>query len=189
MLIDSGPGWAQLSGDFRLLNLSQKLADFHLANGLTSSNAVWPLVPYAASDPATVPYDGAEDGMMDVIEPDKIGEVGYQLARLSEASGDQAYLTAAIHDADILASNIQTSDETHSPWPFRVVASTGVVLNPYTADVIRPVQLFDELIKLGAGNTAAYSQARAQAWQWLMSYPMQNNVWSNYFEDFEDISR
>jgi hypothetical protein len=186
MLIDSGIGWSQLSGDARLLNLSQKLADFHLANGLTSSLAAWPGVPYAASHAATVPYDGAEDGTTGVVEPDKIGEVGYQLARLSEVTGNQAYLAAATHDADVLAANVQTGDATHSPWPFRVVAPTNVILNAYTADVIRPIQLFDELIKLQAGNTSAYVQARAQAWQWLMSYPMQNNVWSNYFEDVPD---
>jgi hypothetical protein len=186
MTIDSGIAWQQFSGDSSLLTISQQLADFQLVNGLTSASAVWASVPYASSTASTIPYDGSELGALGVVEPDKIGEVGFQLARLYEVTGNQNYLRAAIHDADVLAAMARSGDANNSPWPFRVDAQTGTVLNPYTADVIRPVQLFDELIKLQAGTPANYVQARTTAWAWLMTYPMQNNVWANYFEDIPD---
>ncbi len=72
---------------------------------------------------------------------------------------------------------------TQSPWPFRVYAQTNVIREEYSAHVISPIRLFDELIRLNLGNVAAYRTARQTAWTWLMAYPMRNNVWSNYFED------
>ena len=58
-----------------------------------------------------------------------------------------------------------------------------MIKEQYTAHVISPIELFDELIRLQLGKTAAYQTARQTAWTWLMTYPMQNNIWSNYFED------
>jgi hypothetical protein len=53
----------------------------------------------------------------------------------------------------------------------------------YSANVVEPIMLFDELIRIGQGDTVAYKSIRAGAWSWLMKYPMQNNVWVGYFED------
>jgi Concanavalin A-like lectin/glucanases superfamily len=93
------------------------------------------------------------------------------------------YRDAAIGAADALASHVRTGDATHSPWPFRVFAETDVVREEYCACVIKAVELFDELGRLGLGNVASYQSARATAWTWLLSFPIQNNRWSNYFED------
>jgi hypothetical protein len=54
---------------------------------------------------------------------------------------------------------------------------------PYSANVVEPIMLFDELIRLDQGDVAAYKRVREGAWAWLMKYPMQNNVWVGYFED------
>ncbi len=54
---------------------------------------------------------------------------------------------------------------------------------PYSANVVEPIMLFDELIRLNQGNVAVYTPVRESAWAWLMKYPMQNNVWVGYFED------
>ena len=54
---------------------------------------------------------------------------------------------------------------------------------PYSANVVEPIMLFDELIRLDQGDSRAYRQVRRRAWAWLMKYPMQNNVWVGYFED------
>jgi hypothetical protein len=66
-----------------------------------------------------------------------------------------------------------------------VKAQTGATVQAeeYCANVIAPIRLFDELIRLGLGNTATYQTARQKAWAWLMTYPIANNVWANYFED------
>jgi hypothetical protein len=46
-----------------------------------------------------------------------------------------------------------------------------------------PIKLLDELIRLNLGDTMRYRSVRQIAWDWLMAYPMKNNVWANYFED------
>ena len=56
---------------------------------------------------------------------------------------------------------------------------------PYSANVVEPIMLFDELIRLEQGDTASYQLVREGAWAWLMKYPMQNNVWVGYFEDVQ----
>jgi len=38
-------------------------------------------------------------------------------------------------------------------------------------------------LRLKLGNTGAYWRARDMAWRWLMTYPMENMVWTQYFED------
>ena len=52
-----------------------------------------------------------------------------------------------------------------------------------TANVIGPIRLLEEMIELGDDNAESYESARQTAWRWLMEYPVQNNVWSQYFED------
>jgi hypothetical protein len=61
----------------------------------------------------------------------------------------------------------------------------GKGMFPYSANVVEPIMLLDELIRLDQGDTAAYEKTRAGAWAWLMKYPMQNNVWVGYFEDVQ----
>jgi len=56
---------------------------------------------------------------------------------------------------------------------------------PYSANVVEPIMLLDELIRLDQGDTASYKRVREGAWAWLMKYPMQNNVWVGYFEDVQ----
>jgi hypothetical protein len=78
---------------------------------------------------------------------------------------------------------VRSGDQTHSPWPFRVFAHTNLAREEYTAEVIGPIKLFDELIRLGLGSVTAYQRGRATAWEWLMKFPMRNDLWSAYFED------
>ena len=56
-------------------------------------------------------------------------------------------------------------------------------MGPYSANVIEPIMLFDELIRLGQGDVAGYTRVRAGAWDWFQKYPLANNVWVGYFED------
>ena len=73
----------------------------------------------------------------------------------------------------------------HTPWPFRLDAQTGNVINgeEYGGMIVAPVRLFAELIRIKQGNVAQYESARKTAWDWIMKYPMHNNRWSGYFED------
>ena len=185
MLIDSGTAWNCFSGNPALLNLAISLANYHLAHGLTPASNKWSSVPYSGATQGQASYDGLEKTdagveVVGVIEPDKIGEIGWQLANLFNTTGNIAYLNAAINNANALVANIRTSG---SPWPFRAYALNGNVITDYSCDVIRPIQLFDALIALNAGNVASYQTTRTTVWNWLMSGPVTNNQWYNYFED------
>ena len=54
--------------------------------------------------------------------------------------------------------------------------------------VVAPVRLFDELVRLGEGDTAGFRTARDVAWKWLLAYPLNRNSpafdkWTGYYED------
>ena len=53
----------------------------------------------------------------------------------------------------------------------------------YTSNTVGPIRLLDEMIRLNRGNVSDYKRARRMAFEWLMTYPVQNNIWTQYFED------
>ena len=119
-----------------------------------------------------------------------VGEDGYGYLRLYEMTGNTKYLQAAIRCAEALVKNFKPGDEHVSPWPYRCFARDGSITGgtgmfPYSANVVEPIMLLDELIRLDQGDTASYKRVREGAWSWLMKYPMQNNVWVGYFEDVQ----
>ena len=190
MLSESALKYYGYSGNIAVVNLAENVATALLDNGRTPSDWDWANVPYASGDAGSLIYQGAAVGNTSgagdgtyVIEPDKVGEMGYAWLQLYRFDGNARFRDAAIAAADALASHVRVGSATQSPWPFRVYAQTGVVREDYCADVIGPISLFDGLINLGLGNIAAYQTARDTAWNWLMTYPMQTNVWANYFED------
>jgi hypothetical protein len=197
MLADSAFLYYAYGGDPEVMPLVRAMLDHHIARGSTEKTDAWPLVPYASSDGGDPVYRGAtdahyrqEDGFLGrgdgvgFIEPDKVGELGLAYLKFYEFSLDKKYLAAARHCADALARHVRTGDASHSPWPFRVDARTGAkIREDYTANAVGPMRLLDEMIRLGEGDTAAYRNAREIAWQWLLKYPMRNNVWAQYFED------
>lgn len=190
MLIESALKYYAYSGNLAVMQKVEELAVHQLDNGMTPSDWVWSSVPYASGDAGSLTYRGAaygdESGRGDgtfYLEPDKVGELGYGWLQLYRFSGNVRYRDAAIHAADVLASKVRTGDSTQSPWPFRVHAQTGQIRENYCAQVVGAIALFDELIRLTLGNTADYRTARQSVWNWTMAFPMQNNVWANYFED------
>jgi hypothetical protein len=84
-----------------------------------------------------------------------------------------------------LAACVRAGDAGHTPWPFRVDARTGRVINgeEYGGMIVAPVRLFAELILIKEGDAAKYARAQNAAWDWIMKYPMHNDRWSGYFED------
>ncbi len=198
MLSDSVMLYYAYSGDKEAVSRVKEMVDHIIARGSTTASDAWSLVPYSSSDAGKPSYRGAtdswysQDGGKDkgrgdgvgYLEPDKIGEIGYGYLLFYKYCLNPKYLKAATRCADALAKNIRQPSESQSPWPFRVDAKTGKkVREDYTANAIGPIKLFDELIRLGFGDTKAYKKARKVAWDWLMTYPMRNNVWTQYFED------
>lgn len=190
MLVESALGYYAYSGDFGPVSVAESVARWQIEHGLTAANAAWASVPYASGDAGSLTYGGASYGNTSgvgdgqgYIEPDKVGQLGYAWMQLFDQTGDARYRDAAIAAANALAGHVRSGTSTQSPWPFRVQAATGAVREDYCANVIDPIRLFDALLTNGLGDTAAYQRARTMAWSWLMTYPMTNNVWANYFED------
>jgi hypothetical protein len=199
MLTDSAVLYHAYSGDRVVLERAREMLDHVIAHGSTEASDAWALVPYACANAGQVVYRGADDRIycdqenhapcgrgdgMGFLEPDKIGELGYAYLLFYEVTLEKKYLEAALRCADALARHVRRGDESHSPWPFRVDARTGTrIREEYTANTIGPIRLLDELLRLELGNTQEYRRARTLAWGWLMTYPVRNRVWTQYFED------
>ena len=175
------------TGDERMLTFLRDFVDYELENGLTPADYVWPQVPYASANPGAKRYTGWSAHGEDYIEPHVVGEDGFAYLRLYEMTGDAKYLEAAIRCANALAKNFKAGDDKHSPWPVRCYARDGKAeggpMGPYSANVIEPIMLFDELIRLGQGDVAGYQRVRGGAWDWFEKYPLATNTWVGYFED------
>jgi hypothetical protein len=199
MFVDSALAYYAYSGDAEVLERVREMLDYQLAHGTTPRGWDWSGVPYASSDAGALEYFGGDDayycakegrkapcGSGDghyVVEPDKMGELGVGYLKFYELTGESKYRDAAMACANALAAHVRPGDLRQSPWPFRVFAHTNIVREEYTSDAIGPVKLFDEMIRLRLGDAPAYQRARKLAWDWLMTFPIKNNLWGGYFED------
>jgi hypothetical protein len=175
------------TGDANTITFLQDFIDYELENGQTPEKYVWGGVPYPSANPGNRRYTGWSQHGEDYVEPHVVGEDGYAYLRFYEMTGKTKYLQAAIRCAAALEKNYSKGDAEHSPWPVRCYARDGKVegpgMGPYSANVVEPIMLFDELIRLDQGDVARYRKVRQGAWEWLQQYPMKNNVWVGYFED------
>lgn len=175
------------TGDVSMVKTLQDFVDYELENGLTPKDYVWSQVPYPSANPGARRYTGWSQHGEDYIEPHVVGEDGYGYLHLYEMTGNTRYLQAAIRCADALVKNYKPGDAKNSPWPYRVYARDGSTgkgkMGAYSANVVEPIMLFDELVRIGQGDKEQYKTVREAAWKWLETYPMKNNVWSGYFED------
>jgi hypothetical protein len=202
--VDSLVGWYAYSGDREAIDAVRSMLDYQLAHGTTPDGWDWPGVPFATSCGREKDYGRCLEDLPHEfyggIETDKVGELGTGYALFYELSGEKQYLAAAVRCADALARHVRAGDAEHTPWPFRVDARTGVTLalEEYGGDVAGSLRLFDELIRLGAGDAKAYRAARELALRWLLDYPLNHdshawNKWSGFFEDIprntEDVNQ
>jgi hypothetical protein len=185
MLAESAALYYAYSGNRAVIDLVRTLLDHQLAYGTTPAGYAWAGVPWSTGKAGSISYgnDTLREGA-GVLEPDKVGELGFHgYLRMWQITGDTRYRAAAIACADALVKNLRSGNANRSPWPFRVNAQTGNSVEDYSSHVIAAIRLFDELIRLNLGNVAGYTSARAAVWNWLMTYPMSNNRWTQYFED------
>ncbi|MHB1939066.1 MAG: hypothetical protein ACYCOR_21225 [Acidobacteriaceae bacterium] len=192
--VDSLVAWYPYSGDKEAISTVRGMLDYQLDHGTTPSDWDWPSVPFATSCGDQPEYGRCIQDMPKEfyggIETDKVGQLGVGYTLFYELTGDRKYLEAAMHCADALARHVRPGDDEHTPWPFRLDARTGVTLaqEEYGGDVSSSVRMFDELIRLKAGDTAAYQRARDLAWNWVLQYPLKRgskayDKWSGFFED------
>ncbi len=154
-------------------NLVEQIAKYH-----TPSNFAWPGVPRTQDDTPDGIYDD-EKG-----EPDKACMVAIAYINYSRFTGEQKYIRLAENIANTIVGHITEGTATESPLPFRVNMRTGKVIDPYCADMIMPIKMIDELL---VSNTTLDVQNLLQKkmilMNWILKYPMENNIWSGYFED------
>ena len=187
--VDSVVAWYPYSGDKESIAVVRNMLDYQLTHGTTPADWNWPGVPFATNCKNEPKYGGCvQDTPKDFyggIETDKLGELGIGYVLFYELTGERKYLDAGVACAEALAAHIRAGDESHTPWPFRVNARNGEVLNgeEYGGMIVAPVRLFSELARLKAANYSRYEQARDMAWSWILKYPIRNNRWSGYFED------
>jgi hypothetical protein len=192
--VDSLMGWYPYSGDEEAVRAVGEMLDYELKAGTTPSDWDWPGVPFATACGNDADYGRCIENMPHEfyggIETDKVGELGTAYALFYKQTGDKKYLDAAIRCAQALARHVRAGDADHTPWPFRVDAHTGVTLalEEYGGDVAGPLRLFDELIRINAGDVAAFHAARDIALKWMLDYPLNHdsgawNKWSGFFED------
>ena len=187
--VDSVVAWYPYSGDRRAVALVRRMLDYQLAHGTSPSRWSWSRVPFATACAGERNYGGCLAGLPRKFyggtEPDKVGLLGRGYLQFYELTGNGRYLRAAVAAADALAQHVRAGDARHTPWPFRVDARTGRVLDgaQFGGAVVGPLQLLDDLIDLGAGNTAAYERAQRLAWSWLLRYQLESDRWSGFYED------
>jgi hypothetical protein len=194
MLTDSAVLWYAFSADAAAIEVAHKALSYQIAHGTTPADWDWARVPFASAGAGDLEYGGADDtwcnlcGRGDgigVIEPDKVGELGFAYLQMFEMTGDVALRDAAVACADALAKHVRAGDVEASPWPFRVYAQTNVIREQYSSDVIGGLMLFDELERLNMGDLEPYRRARKLALAWLFRVPLVNDAWSGYFEDVD----
>jgi len=186
--------WYAYSGDREAVRLVGGMLDYQLARGTTPAGWAWPRVPFATSCSGDPVYGHCLAGLprrvYGGVEPDKIGLLGLGYLDYYELTGEQRYLTAALDCARALARHVRAGDSGHTPWPFRIDGRTGRTLDgaEYGGMEVAPVELFDELIRLGVGNSGSFRHARTLAWRWLLRGPLDSagpsaNRWTGYYED------
>jgi hypothetical protein len=193
-MVDSLVAWYPYSGDEQAKAVVRRMLDYQLAHGTTPADWKWPDVPFATSCGNDPDYGRCIQDMPHEfyggIETDKIGELGIGYVLFYEMTSEEKYLEAGIHCADALAKYVRPGDANHTPWPFRVDARTGAVLDgeEYGGIIASPLRLFDELIRIKEGDVASYQKARDMAWKWVLDYLLNQDSeawdkWSGYFED------
>ena len=191
VFVESTPRLSWRSGGCRQHEAHGRLLAGH---GITGPDLQWPNLPYPYNlDVHSGIYDGDMRGGKGVLQPDKAGSFAAELITLFKITGDRKYLDAAVKIADTLAAKVKPGDADHSPWPFRVNATTGRVseqskngklfVASYTTNYTGALRTFADLITMKSGNIKAYAKASKIVTAWMKEYPLKTNKWGPFFED------
>ncbi len=183
MLLSSWKLYYAYSGDREVVDNMIYQADYYLAHSLSSRSSAWPNLPYPCNLTRNAVYDGDLTSGKDITQPDKAASFAAELVDLYKITADKKYLEAAESIALTLAARTTPGDAENSPLPFKVNAVTGEVKSHYTTNWTGALRLFEALIALKSGETAAYQRALDLLSAWLKRYPLQTNRWGPFFED------
>jgi len=182
------------TGNPAIIGNMRYIADYYIAHSMSDSTCSWANIPYPYNcDIHSGQYTGDMIIGKGYTQPDKAGSFGWELVKLYKKTGEQKYLDTAVKIASTLASKIRPGDNDNSPWPFKVQAETGQIgfyktgsgtlPSAYTTNYTGALEMFNALISLGVGDTAAYRKSFALTLNWLKEYPAKTNKWGPFFED------
>jgi len=190
-------GWYPYSGDSESIGVLREMLDYQLSHGLTPADWEWAGVPFATGCLHDKEYgrciQDMPNGFYGGIETDKVGELGLSFIEFYELTGERKYLEEGIKCANQLAKHVRAGDAFHTPWPFRIDARTGQVIaaEEFGGMIVAPVRLFDELVRIGEGDSASYKKARDLAWQWIRDNLLNKKsaAWSKWVGYYEDVPK
>lgn len=183
------------TGDTAFLNMSIETGEYIINQDLTPSYYFcYPKFPYAVGSLGNIYPDGSGHphsnsiyNMSGHIQPDKGAMVGLSLLELYKVTDSIKYLRFAINIANCLVKNAVIGNETNSPWPMRVMANNGELVDgKFSSNVSYACRLFDELTRLGFDTSGSYKATRDVVWNWLKTFVISyedGSKWNNFFED------
>ncbi len=178
------------TGNKAYLDMVKTIGDYLIRQCMTPSTyAGYPDFPWPAGETGDITPNGGGHPNTNAGElmPDKGAMVGYSLIQLFKATGDSAYLKAAVKIADVLSDNAVQGNTIRSPWPFKVDAQSGDYISGAIAgNQSFALRLFDELLEAGIQGNGKYKTTRNNVWHWLKSVAMADtsgSKWQDFFED------
>ncbi|MDP2336995.1 MAG: glycerophosphodiester phosphodiesterase family protein [Bacteroidota bacterium] len=174
----------------KVMEVAKKMGDYLVKEANTPDSGVYPNFTRSTGINTDFPLKQSSQGDAnygkDVIEPDKGGLAGFALLELYKVTKEKSYFDQAIHNARILVRNMRKGDALHSPWPFRVDASTGKYWGERSGNMVYNLRLFDGLIAMGYPE---FKKSREALWSWITGFQFKapddkdKCLWIQFFED------
>ncbi len=173
------------TGDATALAHITLYADALLKFALTPEDHPWPRFPVSA------PVRGKPYGQADprgFMQLDIVGEIGVWMIRAAQLTGNEEWLTAAKHWADLLAER-RLSEPGLSPWPRYANPEDVPWEDLSTGGVVYILDFFDELIRAGyTGRNNALIKAREAGVAYLRDVLLPNwtdlETWGRHYWDW-----
>jgi len=172
------------------LATARSMGDYLVRESLTPASGRYPAFTRSTGTRERFPLPedcGCQADRPHEIEPDKGGIAGYALVRLSEATGEHAYLKQGLQNARVLAANQQEGDESRSPWPFRADYRSGEGRGPVSGNMTYVLRLYDVLLAQGYEE---FSVPRRSLWSWIKQFQIPDagsggGLFAQFFEDHD----
>lgn len=174
------------TGDLSVMKIVKDLMDYSLENGTSPATFAWPNFPYTTTNPGDTEFLGfTRQGNLSLheIQVDHAGDMGLSYYRMYLYSGEKKYLNAALHVADVLASNARVGTADKSVWPYRVIMDSGKITADYGANWTGCYMLMDNLVRDNLGNVASYKEALIKARDFILQFPMKTGYWTDGHTD------
>jgi O-glycosyl hydrolase len=174
------------TGDSSVMQIVKDFIDYTLGHGTSPATFVWPNFPYTAANAGDTLFRGFSSAnrlKWHEIQVDHAGEMGLTYYRMYQFTGEEKYLKASLHVADVLAQNAKEGTATQSVWPYRVIMENGKITAPYGANWTGCYMLLENLICAYLGNVGAYKTACEKARLFFLQYPMKTGYWTDGHSD------